>query len=655
MKRLFASFFSLILFLGIIALPASAQDTADLVVIEIHASQFEYKPSVVKVREGDRVQIKLIAEDVTHGLYIDEYDVSVQDSPKDRQIGTVEFVADKVGNFTFRCNVVCGPMHPFMVGTLVVEPGFVAPTALLVTIAIGLGSLLYIFLKRKTYFAQVTAAQAEPPIDLTSRFPWLLALLKQRSLQYILMVVNVFFFAIILYAAFAGTHVGNANFSLIFVWIVWWAALILILLPLGGRLWCTMCPLPAPGEWIDHKAFVDKGSEQPLTNAKWPKRLKNIWLQNWSFLLVALLSGIILTRPVVTGVVLSLFIVLAIVFSLIYGRRIFCRYLCPVGGFIGLYSLLAPLGVRVGDKAVCKGHREKECIVGSEKGYGCPWMEAPWNIERNAYCGLCTECFKTCSKNNIRLVWQKFGSDLLVSKGKSMDEAYKAFIMLSCALAYSVIFQSSWGSVKQWANLSMPGFAWYAGGFLALNLIVVPILFAIAVWIGKGLADRKLSSLGNIFYPVVQLAIITKGLIFGSKEKEAEAAPIEENKDPIPFGDLFVTMTYVLVPLGLACWMAFSVSFLFINGIYILHVISDPFGWGWDLFGTKGIEWKPVGTSFYPYIQAAILFVGLLFSNTIGAKLLAKYDVSGGQKVAILLPVTAFLTLVTSLFIWLFM
>ncbi|ADU65315.1 cupredoxin domain-containing protein [Desulfurispirillum indicum] len=635
-----------------VATPTMAQ-AERLVEIDVHASQFEYKPSILRVQQGDRVRITLISEDVTHGLYIDGYDISVQDMPQDRQVNTLEFVADKAGNFTFRCNVVCGPMHPFMVGTLIVEPNAKTPFFLILGVLVALGSLFYVYRKRD----RILGGQDESAtyIDLSSRYRWVATLLKQRWLQYVLMAVNVFFFTIILYAGFAGTKVGNANFSLIFVWIVWWAALILLLLPLGGRLWCTMCPLPAPGEWMDHRAFVDKGKERPLTLAnKWPKRFKNIWLQNWSFLLVAMFSGIILTRPFVTAVVLSLFIGLAIVFSLMYGKRIFCRYLCPVSGFIGLYSLVAPLGVRVADKDVCRNHKQKECIVGTEKGYGCPWLEVPWNMDRNAYCGICTECFKTCSQNNVRLVWQKFGQDLLVSKGKSIDEAYKAFIMLSCALAYSVIFQSSWGAVKSWANLSMPGFAYFASGFLALNLVIVPVLFALSVWIGHGMAQKRLSSFTNIFYPVRQLAIITKGLIVGPKE-ESKKAEVKDEAGGIAFSDLFITLSYVLVPLGLACWMAFSVSFLFINGIYILHVISDPFGWGWNLFGTRDLEWKPVGTSFYPYIQALILLVGLYFSNNTGARLLAKYPLEAGQKIRLLLPVTAFLTIVTGLFLWLFL
>lgn len=648
----------MVLFYSLIVVSPQAASAGNVVEIDIYASQFEYGPNEIRVKQGDRVIINLHAEDVTHGLYIDGYDISVTDMPRDQELNTLEFVADKPGKFTFRCNVVCGPMHPFMVGTLIVEPNTAFPIALVMAIGVGLGSLGYINWRgRKELKEEIKKEHLK--IDLTKKYPWLDRLLKQRWLMFSLFAVNSFFFAIILYAGFAGTEVGNANFSLMFVWIVWWAALILILLPLGGRLWCAMCPLPAPGEWLDRKTFIERGRERPLSLVQkgWPKRFKNIWLQNWAFLAVALFSGIILTRPLATAIVLSAFIILAIVFSLKFGKRIFCRYICPVGGFIGLYSLVAPLEVRVRDTAVCKGHKEKECIMGNDKGHGCPWMEVPWNIRRNAYCGMCTECFKTCSQNNISLNWGSFGAGLLVDKGKSMDEAYKAFIMMNCALLYSIVFQGPWGILKSWANLDMPGFFIYAAGFFLLNLAIVPLIFALAVWLSKGLAEGSFMKLTAIFTPIKELYHITKGLLGRSPAQQEAAATVEkEESGKLPtFSKLFVNMAYVLVPMGLAGWMAFSVSFLFVNFTYILHVISDPFGWGWNFFGTKDLVWKPVGTGVYPYIQAIILFGGLAYSNHIGAKLLDSYQLTRQAKLKALVPITGFLTLVTGVFLWLYL
>ena len=126
-----------------------------------------------------------------------------------------------------------------------------------------------------------------------------------------------------------------------------------------------------------------------------------IWLQNAGFLGTALFSTVILTRPSVIGWVLLAFLAGAVVLAMVFERRTFCRYVCPVGGFIGLYSLAVPLELRVRDPLVCQEHRTKDCYLGNEAGYGCPWMEQPWSMDRNAYCGLCGECLRTCTKDNV--------------------------------------------------------------------------------------------------------------------------------------------------------------------------------------------------------------------------------------------------------------
>jgi hypothetical protein len=45
-----------------------------------------------------------------------------------------------------------------------------------------------------------------------------------------------------------------------------------------------------------------------------------------------------------------------------------------------------------------------------------------------------------------------------------------------------------------------------------------------------------------------------------------------------------------LVPIALAYHVAHYFSFLFIGGQYAIPRLSDPFGWGWDLFGTARYE-----------------------------------------------------------------
>ncbi|HKI53109.1 MAG TPA: cupredoxin domain-containing protein [Anaerolineales bacterium] len=85
---------------------------------QIDARQYAYFPSELQVNQGDTVTIQLVSTDVVHGLYVDDYDISVEADPG--QTSTLTFIADKPGSFRFRCNVTCGAMHPFMIGRLTV-------------------------------------------------------------------------------------------------------------------------------------------------------------------------------------------------------------------------------------------------------------------------------------------------------------------------------------------------------------------------------------------------------------------------------------------------------------------------------------------------------------------------------------------------------
>ncbi len=311
----------------------------------------------------------------------------------------------------------------------------------------------------------------------------------------------------------------------------------------------------------------------------------------------------------------ALLIAAAAVLALVFERRSFCRYLCPVGGFIGLYSLVSPIELRVRDPLVCQDHRTKDCYLGNAAGYGCPWLEQPWRMERNAYCGLCGECVRTCTKDNVTLNLRVPGRDLLVAQGWRLDEAYKAFIMLACAAIYPVVFLGPWGWLKDWANLDgLMGFGVYALAFLGLNLVGVP-----GLQLGVAALTRWAAGLGEV-----------------------------------PLRRLFVALAYPLIPLGLAAWMAFTVSLVFANLSYVLPVLSDPLGWGWNLFGTRDVAWRPWLTGWVPTTQAALLIMGLVTSIWTADAILRRL-VGGRQGIRGLAVQAAALTAATVVFLWLYL
>ncbi len=102
--------------LGDVTEPATEQDYKEFT---IWMRQFEFVPAVISVEQGEYVRINVKSADVTHGFYIDGYDVNVKVNGS--QSESFEFVADKAGTFKIRCSAACGPFHPFMAGKFVVR------------------------------------------------------------------------------------------------------------------------------------------------------------------------------------------------------------------------------------------------------------------------------------------------------------------------------------------------------------------------------------------------------------------------------------------------------------------------------------------------------------------------------------------------------
>jgi cytochrome c oxidase subunit 2 len=114
---------------------------------EITAKKFSYTPKTMRVSRGDEVTIRLLSEDVTHGLYLDGYRLETRAHPG--LDGSISFIADKTGRFAFRCSITCGEFHPYMVGFLIVEPNTRLYGFAVLTLVIGFGSLLALIIKKR--------------------------------------------------------------------------------------------------------------------------------------------------------------------------------------------------------------------------------------------------------------------------------------------------------------------------------------------------------------------------------------------------------------------------------------------------------------------------------------------------------------------------
>jgi polyferredoxin len=605
--------------------------------LSLEAKKYGYSPSRIIVNKGDKIVLKPRSLDATHGFLLDGYAVefimrrgatSLKYTWEDEdgklqadwdRVSEVEFVADKAGKFTFRCTQTCGNLHPFMTGELIVKPN--NPYYLFISLSIWLVFSLLVYFRTDTG----SSFSGFQPINLLEKFAWLKKIVKLRGFHFMIILPNFIVFYLFILSSLWGSPVGNRNITIIFVWILWWFVLKTIIVPLGGRIWCMVCPLPAPAEWLSRRSFTAvryiqkpfKALHHRFTGLQkdWPKLMDNIWLQNILFLTLISFGIILITRPIATALLFLIILVMSLLLALIFRRRVFCQYLCPVGGFLGTYSMASMTELRAVDFDTCKQHKEKSCYAGGPDGWACPWKQYIGTMKRNNFCGLCTECIKSCPKDNVGIFIRPFGSD---RKLKGYDEMFNAIIMLVAAMAFSITMSGPWGVIKDAANVTE-------------SRQIVPFLIYVAsLWI------LALGVFPGIFVFVARVA----RRLAGSQESK----------------QIFILrLAYILVPIGIFAWIAFSLPMLMVNYSYILNVLSDPLGLGWDILGTANFPFQPFYPESIPFIQGIIMLSGLYFGLSRGYLSLKDIITSPHVRAKAMIIPSIFVLLVINIFLKLYM
>ncbi len=95
----------------------------------LDVAQWSYSPERIEVNEGDTVIITAQSLDVPHSFTLPDFNDESRDNGtggisvllQKGQKEVITFVADKKGEFTYGCDVVCGSGHTTMKGVVVVR------------------------------------------------------------------------------------------------------------------------------------------------------------------------------------------------------------------------------------------------------------------------------------------------------------------------------------------------------------------------------------------------------------------------------------------------------------------------------------------------------------------------------------------------------
>ncbi|MBI5047144.1 cytochrome c oxidase subunit II [Candidatus Micrarchaeota archaeon] len=128
MKLLLISLVAVLLLFGCTSQPQQTTNNSSVnlsngsgsvVEFQITAKNWDFTPNNITVNKGDRVRFVVTSMDVTHGITIPAFNVNLNIPAGTTK--TVEFTADKSGEYPFICSVFCGEGHKNMKGTLTVK------------------------------------------------------------------------------------------------------------------------------------------------------------------------------------------------------------------------------------------------------------------------------------------------------------------------------------------------------------------------------------------------------------------------------------------------------------------------------------------------------------------------------------------------------
>ena len=176
------------------------------------------------------------------------------------------------------------------------------------------------------------------------------------------------------------------NFALLAKFLIWglWFPLVLLSVILFGRLWCgLLCPQGALAEYAGKKRL-----NRPI-----PRWMRWEGMPIISFIVVTILGQLVGVRdyPLAAAEILVGTMVLATLVGFLYanGRRPWCRYLCPIGPLLGIFSRLGAVSF--------------EKNGGDGRGCVCPTFINTANKVASSNCIECFRCVNPETSHSLHL------------------------------------------------------------------------------------------------------------------------------------------------------------------------------------------------------------------------------------------------------------
>ena len=410
------------------------------------------------------------------------------------------------------------------------------------------GAVLLSFVVFGLFVGRRGAGRGYPRLNLL-RFGLFRATLASRAFVCGLRIVSVALLALVVLTGLLGNQASVLNLAPTMVWVIWWVGFGLFI-AFVGNLWTLVNPLKVVFEWADGLARRLGVDGGLESGAPYPASW-GVWpalALFFVFVWVELMFPGSATPRNVAFLVLLYSSVTWAGMSL-FGKEVWLRYGEAFCVFFGILARFAPTEVPVAG------------------GKGCETEEGD--------CVNCYECFVRAAPRKRELNLRPPVVGLLRPGGTSAGLLAFVVFMLASVTYDGLLATPLWVSGMFFLQSLTGSFGVIATLFYGtLGLVLVPLLFF------------------GLYAGFVKLCQAMGG--------------------GADFWGLAGAFAYTLVPIALAYQAAHYYTLLITEGQNLFALASDPFGWGWNLFGTGGYEVNVnvVGTAFVWYSQVALIVGG---------------------------------------------
>lgn len=303
------------------------------------------------------------------------------------------------------------------------------------------------------------------------RIAWIRKFLESRVYPRVPQVIVGTVLLITVLFLFFGPQDPQANLGLTIGWYIGWPLMFFSFFFLA-RTWCSVCPLAAPGTI--------------LQNIVKPKRKTPEFIKAHSGWIMAVLCIVVYwieivwdayRNPYLTGGIIMIITLGSILFSLLFSRRSWCRYMCPLGAVNAIFAMPSVVELR-SNRHVCLNRcQDHSCYVGDGDMAGCPMFRHPYLVDNNRDCIMCAKCVKTCANSSIQINLRLAPQELWALETPRRADSF--LIVSMAAIFFPFTLQEEFARLVDWlvTNAAGAGVALPAAGMASLLFFALILLF----------------------------------------------------------------------------------------------------------------------------------------------------------------------------------